>query len=353
MRVLHVCSEVYPLLKTGGLADVAGALPSALAKLDCDARLLVPGFPSFAQGLRAQKTVAEVAPRFGASVIRLKSGVFPDSGIQAYFIDAPELFDRPGNPYADADQRPYADNHRRFALLGWMAAQLAQGIDPSWTPQVLHGHDWHAGLAPAYLHAAQQRAGKRLAGTVFTIHNLAYQGVFPAYVFGELDLPHHFFDVNGLEFHGHVSFVKAGLFHSDLLTTVSPTYAREIQEAEQGCGLDGLLRGRAADLHGILNGVDPGIWNPATDKALIAHYDIESLQRKKLCRKALQDEFGLTAQEDAPLFSVVSRLTEQKGLNLVLAGMKRRWNMPSAKQRAHIRKRLLPISVMTSRARTG
>lgn len=321
IRVLHVCSEVYPLLKTGGLADVAGALPPALGRHDGDVRLLVPGFPSIVEGLGKTRLIAEVPARFGASAVRLHSADFPGTGIRTYFIDAPGLFDRPGNPYADAQSKDYADNHRRFALLGWMAAQLAQGIDPEWGPQVVHGHDWHAGLAPAYLRAAEHRLGRRLAGSIFTIHNLAYQGVFAPYAFGELDLPDYFFAMNGLEFHGQVSFMKAGLFYSDTLTTVSPTYAREIQGAEQGCGLQGLLHTRTADLHGILNGVDPQIWNPAIDKLIASNYDAKSLTRKLLCKKALQEESGLAVQNDAPLFTVVSRLTEQKGLNLVLAGL--------------------------------
>ncbi|MGV3741066.1 MAG: glycogen synthase GlgA [Burkholderiaceae bacterium] len=321
IRVLHVCSEVYPLLKTGGLADVAGALPPALAHHDADVRILVPGFPSIRDGLGNARLVAEVPARFGASTIRLHLADFPGTGIKTYFIDAPGLFDRPGNPYSDAQGKDYADNHRRFALLGWMAAQLAQGLDPDWGPQVVHGHDWHAGLAPAYLRAAEQRIGRKLAGTVFTIHNLAYQGVFAPYTFGELDLPDHFFNMHGLEFHGQISFMKAGLFYSDKLTTVSPTYAREIQRPEQGCGLQGLLHVRSADLHGILNGVDTQIWNPASDKLIASNYDAKSLARKQLCKKALQEETGLTVQNDAPLFTVVSRITEQKGLNLVLAGV--------------------------------
>jgi starch synthase len=321
MRVLHVCSEVYPLLKTGGLADVAGALPPALARHDCDVRILVPGFPAISAGLAASQLIAEVPVRFGASAIRLYLADFLDTGIKIYFIDAPGLYDRPGNPYSDEQGKEYPDNHRRFALLGWMAAQLAQGIDPSWEPQVVHGHDWHAGLAPAYLRAAEHRLGRKLAGTIFTVHNLAYQGVFAPYAFGELDLPDYFFTMHGLEFHGQVSFMKAGLFFSDKLTTVSPTYAREIQGIEQGCGLQGLLQARSADLHGILNGVDPDIWNPATDTAIATNYDAKSLERKSQCKRALQEESGLTVQNDAPLFTVVSRITDQKGLNLVLAGV--------------------------------
>lgn len=321
MRVLHVCTEIYPLLKTGGLADVAAALPAAQVEAGGEARVLVPGFPALRAGVAGQELVAELAPAFGAGPIRLYCGTLPGSAVPAYVIDAPELYDRPGNPYADAGNRPYADNAQRFALLGWIAAQLAQGLDPAWQPQVVHAHDWHAGLAPAYLKAAEQASGRRLAGSVQTIHNLAYQGNFPSHVFGYLRLPAHFFDIEGIEFHGQCSFLKAGLYFADKITTVSPTYAREIQHAEQGCGLDGLLRTRAHDLAGILNGVDDAVWNPATDALIARHYTIGSRAGKLACKNALQREAGLAIRDDGPLFVVVSRLTEQKGLHLVLAAL--------------------------------
>jgi len=318
MRVLHVCSEIYPLLKTGGLADVAGALPTAQIAGGCDARVLVPGFPALRAGILDQEAVAELEPMFGARSIRLYRGVLPGSPIAVYVIDAPDLYDRPGNPYADADNHAYPDNYRRFALLGWVAARMAEGLDPSWRPQVVHAHDWHAGLAPAYLKAAEQASSQHLAGSVQTIHNLAYQGNFPAHVFDELRLPWHFFAVDGIEFHGHCSFLKAGLFYADKLTTVSPTYAREIQGPEQGFGLDGLLRSRAGDLVGILNGVDDAVWNPAADPLIPRPYAAGSLAGKRAGKTALQREAGLAVQNDAPLFCVVSRLTDQKGLHLVL-----------------------------------
>ena len=321
MRVLHVCTEIYPLLKTGGLADVAGALPAAQLRAGCDARVLVPGFPALRGGILDQEPVAELGPAFGAASVRLLRGALPDSGVAAYVIDAPDLYDRPGNPYAGHDQQAYPDNLQRFALLGWVAARLAEGLDPAWQPQVVHAHDWHAGLAPAYLKAFEQATGRRIAGSVQTIHNLAYQGNFPAHMFGYLGLPAHFFDINGIEFHGQCSFLKAGLFFADKITTVSPSYAREIQESEQGCGLDGLLRTRAGDLAGILNGVDDAVWNPATDPLISRHYDDRDVAGKLACKTALQREAGLAVGDDGPLFCVVSRLTEQKGLHLVLAAL--------------------------------
>jgi starch synthase len=282
----------------------------------------VPGFPALRNGIAEQQTIATLTTPFGA--VTLRRGALAESShppIAAYLIDAPGLYDRPGNPYADANQQAYPDNDRRFALLGWLAARLAEGLDPDWQAQVIHGHDWHAGLAAAYLKASEWSTGRKLAGSVFTVHNLAYQGTFAAQIFGALALPAPFFGINGVEFHGQVSFLKSGLFYSDKLTTVSPTYAREIQGAEQGCGLDGLLRSRAADLHGILNGVDPDVWSPAIDTAIAAPYSPRSLSGKLKCKTALQTEAGLQVQNDAPLFGVVSRFTEQKGLNLVLAGL--------------------------------
>lgn len=321
MRVLHVCSELFPLLKTGGLADVSGALPVALSEFGVDSRVLVPGFPAFMDGIVNKELLLELPPKFGATSVNIYTGNVKDTDVFLYVIDAPGLFDRPGNPYVDINQHSYPDNYRRFAILGYIAMQLASGLDASWKPQVVHGHDWHAGLAPAYLKAAEIAMGLPLAGTVFTVHNLAYQGLFPAHIFHELGLPNQFYEMNGLEFHGKVSFLKSGLFFSDKLTTVSPTYANEIQGDEQGCGLNGLIGSRKYDLRGILNGVDPNVWSPAKDQLIPANYSVKSMTGKLKCKTALQEHYGLKIQNDAPLFVVVSRLTEQKGLNLVLEGL--------------------------------
>ncbi len=318
MRVLHVCTEVFPLLKTGGLADATAALPAAQARLGCDARMLVPGFPSIQSGLTNQRLLVTFSARFGASAIRLFIGVMPDTGMHIYFIDAPGLFDRPGNPYTDASNRDYPDNYRRFALLGWIAARLAEGADSEWVPEVVHAHDWHAGLTPAYIRASEYRNRNKLAGTVFTVHNLAYQGNYPGQVFSELDLPTHFFGVDGVEFYQQLSFIKAGLAYADKIATVSPSYAREILQPEQAYGLDGILNYRANDLHGILNGVDDAVWNPASDAAIEANYDVNDLAGKRECKRALQAELGFEVREEVPLFCVVSRLAVQKGLDLVL-----------------------------------
>ncbi len=319
MKVLQVSAEIFPLLKTGGLADIASALPAALTAVGCDVRVLLPGFASILQGLADATVLSQVVTPWGETVT-LRHGRLATLNVHAYVIDAPALYHRAGSPYEDAQRQPYADNYRRFALLGCMADQLAQGLDPQWTPQVVHAHDWHAALAPAYLAFSRERQRQRVA-SVYTVHNLAYQGVFAPQHFHELGLPDAAFSINGLEFYGQISFMKAGLFYADRITTVSPTYAQEIQTPEQGCGLDGLLRARRSALSGILNAVDASVWNPATDKLITSGYSTSKPAGKARCKEALQTEMGLAVKRQAPLFGVVSRLTEQKGLHLVLSGI--------------------------------
>ena len=322
MRILQVSAELFPLLKTGGLADVAGALPAALGAQGCAVRALLPGFPAVVAALHAPHIVGSFTTPWGEGV-DIVLGELPGLGtaggaLQAYVLMAPGLYDRPGNPYHDAQHNPYADNHRRFAALAWGAAHLAYGLDAGWGPQLVHCHDWHAGLAPACM--AYWDSPQRVP-TLFTIHNLAYQGCFAAACFADLGLPASAYGVNGLEFFGQVSFMKAALVYADHISTVSPSYAREIQTPEQGFGLDGLLRSRAAQLSGILNGVDGSVWDPGND-ALLAHpFDGRKLTGKALNKAALQAETGLELLPDAPLFSLVGRLTEQKGLPLVLGGV--------------------------------
>ena len=314
MRVLQVCAEIFPLLKTGGLADVAGALPAALQAAGADARVLLPGFGPVLEGLQDGVALGRLPARAGVPAARLLRGTLPAcGGVVAYVIDAPELYRREGGPYADAHQRPWGDNHLRFARLGWAAAELALGLDPAWAPELVHAHDWHAGLAPACLKAVGAPAA-----SVFTVHNLAYQGDFEASAFAALGLPAVYFQPEGLEFWGRLNFMKAGLFFADRLSTVSPSYAREVQRPEQGMGLDGLLRARAGVLHGVLNGVDEAVWSPARDPLIPARYDATRLAGKARCKAALQQALGLAEDPRAPLFCIVSRLTEQKGLHLVL-----------------------------------
>jgi starch synthase len=318
IRALHVASELYPLLKTGGLADVAGALPPALIERGADVRVLVPGFPSIVEGLTDLRPIASLEPRLGARGIRLECGKLAETGVRVYVIRAESFYDRAGGPYLDTAQVPYGDNAQRFALLGWSAALMADGLDAEWQPDIVHAHDWHAGLAPAYLKAAERRHGKPLARSVITIHNLAYQGIFPAALFSQLGLPDDFFGMHGVEFYGQLSFLKAGLHFADRITTVSPTYAQEIRTVAQGNGLDGLLRARTNELSGILNGVDYAVWSPAVDTSIPATYTAAELAGKGACKAALQTRLSLAPASDALLFGVVSRLTEQKGLDLLL-----------------------------------
>ncbi len=317
MRILHVAAEIYPLVKTGGLADVLGSLPPALAKRGLDARVLLPGFPGILNGVVGLKPIFRIGPVFGAAVVTLSLGRLPDSGLQAYVIDAPFLYAREGNPYVGPDGYDWNDNHRRFALLGWVAAHIASGeLDPEWRPDVVHAHDWHAGLVPVYM---AQNPGLKTP-SVFTIHNLAFRGIFPMDCHAELGLSARKLTPHGIEFHGKISFMKAGLVYSDRITTVSPTYALEIRTPEFGCGLEGVLSDRGSDLSGILNGVDYDIWNP-DDPVIAKSYSADSLDGKKACKLALQKEFGLSSQAEGPLFAVVSRLFSQKGMDLLLAAM--------------------------------
>ena len=317
MRILHVASEIFPLVKTGGLADVVGSLPPALVKRGLDVRVLLPGLPGVLDGMLNLKPVIQIGPVFGAAVVTLSIGQLPDSRLPAYVIEAPFLYRREGNPYVGPDGHDWNDNHRRFGLLGWVAAHLASGeLDREWVPDVVHAHDWHAGLAPVYI---GQNPGLKTP-TVFTIHNLAFRGLFPMECHHDLGLPVRKLTPHGLEFHGKISFMKAGLVYSKRITTVSPNYAREICSAEFGCGLDGVMRDRGNDLSGILNGVDYAVWDPSSAK-IASPYSVEKLDGKKLCKRALQLEFGLGTDARGPLFAVVSRLTTQKGMDLLLAAL--------------------------------
>ena len=314
MQVLHVCSEMFPLLKTGGLADVIGALPAAQIAEGIDTRVLLPAFPDIRRGVVDAQVVTRRDTFAGR--ITLLYGHF--NGVGIYLIDAPHLYDRPGSPYHDTNQHAYPDNVLRFALLGWVGSEMASGLDPFWRPDVVHAHDWHAGLTPAYL-AARGRPAK----SVFTVHNLAYQGMFYSWHMNDIELPWSFYNMHGLEFNGQISFLKAGLYYADHITAVSPTYAREITEPQYAYGMEGLLRQRHHEgrLSGILNGVDDGIWSPQNDLLLPMRYDRDTLEEKAENKRQLQIAMGLKVDDKAPLFAVVSRLTSQKGLDLVLEAL--------------------------------
>ena len=312
IRVLSVASECAPLVKTGGLADVVGALPGALAPEGVEMRVLLPGYPAVMDAAAPETLLFEDADLFGgpARILAAKA-----AGLDLIVIDAPHLFARPGSIYLGPDGRDWPDNPERFAALSWVAAQIGAAGAAGWQPQVIHGHDWQAGFIPEYLHLTGNPARVR---TVMTIHNIAFQGLSDARRMAALRLPRRRFTRDGFEFWGRVSALKAGLVGADRLTTVSPTYAAELMRDEFGMGLDGVMRERRGVLSGILNGIDDTVWNPATDGALAAPYDTPA--GKTANTAALRRELDL-APGAGPLCVVVSRLTEQKGLDLLIEAL--------------------------------
>jgi len=312
IEVLAVASEVYPLIKTGGLADVVGALPAALKLQDVAVRTLVPGYPAVIKRLRKPEMVHAFPDLFGGRA-RLLAG--RSAGLELFVLDAPHLYHRPGGPYAGPDGRDWPDNAIRFAALARVGASLGQGLAPAYAPDIVHAHDWQAGLTAAYLHYD----GEPRPGVVMTVHNLAFQGQFERSLLPTLNLPAASFTADGVEYYGDIGFLKAGLRLADRITTVSPTYAAEICTPEGGMGMDGLLRGRADRLSGILNGIDVKVWDPATDPRIAAPYAAVDLAPRAVNKAALQARFGLAEDPRALLFAVVSRLSWQKGLDLLLA----------------------------------
>jgi starch synthase len=314
LRVLSVASEVYPIVKTGGLADVAGALPAALHAEAVAVRTLMPGYPAAVEALQSATEVLVLKDLFGgpARLLGGRHGQF-----DLFVLHAPHLFARPGNPYLGPDGKDWPDNAFRFAALARVAAEIGLGAVPAFVPDIIHGHDWQAGLLPAYLHYSHRPH----PGTVMTVHNLAFQGRCPRELLGRLGLPPESFSVDGVEYYGSISFLKAGLQFADRITTVSPTYAQEIQGAEQGMGLDGLLRARSGVLSGILNGIDITVWDPANDPAIAFPYGVDSLEGRVPNKAALQQRMGLRVSPDPFLLGVVSRLSWQKGLDLLFACM--------------------------------
>ncbi len=315
MRILFATSEARPLIKTGGLADVSGALPAALRAIGLDCRVLLPGYPAVLAGARQARPVSRLDGLAGGTVATLLEATMPENGTPLYILDAPELFQREGGPYQDVAGHDHPDNVLRFAVFSQVAARLACSDTPlSWHPEVLHCNDWQTGLAPAYL---------RLAGhatpTVMTVHNLAYQGIFPPEDMTTVDLPAESFSLNGVEYYGSLSFLKAGLYYADRLTTVSPSYAEEIRLPALGMGMQGLLTTRGDELVGILNGIDTVEWNAASDVHLPYTYTSRALAGKSQCKLKLQQDLNLEPGRDTPLFGVIARLANQKGLDLVLA----------------------------------
>ncbi len=318
LRVLFITSEVYPLCKTGGLGDVSTALPAALRTLQTDVRLLLPGYPQVQAGVKYKSKVAEFSElqQFPpSSLLSARLSLSKSEHIPVFVIDCPGLFHREGGPYMDTLGRDWPDNALRFGLLSKIGAILASDASPiAWRPHIAHCNDWQSGLTPAYLHF---HPGKK-AATVMTIHNLAFQGIFPPESAVQLGLPPDSFDINGVEYYGNLSFLKAGLYYADHITTVSPNYAEEIQTKPLGFGLQGLLAARRRHLTGIINGIATNEWNPATDPHLVKNYSSKKLSDKAANKIALQQQMGLAVDADIPLFGVVSRLNHQKGTDLLI-----------------------------------
>lgn len=312
MNVLMVTSECAPFIKTGGLADVAGALPGALRPLGIDVRTMLPAYPALMPLVAKGKEVANFGdlPGGPGRVVQVEA-----EGITLLLLDAPQLFDRRGGPYTHEGGHDWNDNHRRFASLAQAAARISFDGLAGWKPDIVHAHDWQAGLTPVYL----KQPGVPVPKTVMTIHNIAFQGRYAAFEGQELGLRWDWFTPDGMEYHGDISFLKAGLAFADRITTVSPTYAREILTPRFGMGLEGLLNARQEVLSGILNGIDTDAWDPSKDPALVQTYDAKSLAGKKANRAEICKRLGLDPDHDGPLFCVISRLTEQKGLD-ALAG---------------------------------
>ncbi|MDE1150282.1 MAG: glycogen synthase GlgA [Azospirillaceae bacterium] len=311
MSVLSVASEVFPLIKTGGLADVVGALPGALAAEDVAVTTMVPGYPAVMSALENGREVHAFGELFGGPA-RLIAGTA--QGLDLIVVDAPHLYARAGNPYLGPDGRDWSDNALRFAALSRAAAEVGLGRGGVPRPDIVHAHDWQTGLAPAYMVYDQWVQ----TPSVMTVHNLAFQGQFEATLLHRLGLPPHSFGMDGVEYYGGIGYLKAGLQLANRITTVSPTYAQEIRGPEAGMGLDGLLRARAADVSGIINGVDTTIWDPANDPFLPAPFSSRHLKGRAAAKATLQQRFGLAEDPDALVFGVVSRLSWQKGLDLLL-----------------------------------
>lgn len=315
-RVLFATSEVYPLVKTGGLADVSASLPEALCRLGYDVQILLPGYPAAIKAARDAGSRRKSRFRIGQYEVALWQTRLPGTAVTLWLVDCPPLFDRPGNPYQNEAGKDWWDNAHRFELFCKVGAMMAVGeAGLRWRPDLVHCNDWQTGLIPVFLEHYSHRPG-----TVFTIHNLAYQGLFSHETFRSLGLPDSLWHMDQLEFYDQLSFIKGGLVFSDRITTVSPGYAREIQSPEFGNGLDGVLRHRQLRLTGILNGIDTRIWNPEEDPELAFHYGRDHLKNKAQCQAHLQQQLGLEVN-GGPLFGFIGRLVEQKGVDWIIAVM--------------------------------
>ena len=314
MKILFASSEAHPLIKTGGLADVSGSLPRAILNQRQDIRLIIPAYRQVLQQASRLELAAHLELPDVDEPVRILCGHLPGSKVTLYLVDSPVHFDREGNPYTMDDGDPWPDNAERFSI--FCRAIYAVAVDAAglgWRADIVHCNDWQTGLVPPLL--AETPAAP---ASIFTIHNLAYQGQFDWDTFESLRLPPHWWSMEAMEFHDHFSFIKGGLVFADWLTTVSPTYAQEIRTRAFGCGLEGLLNHRKENLTGILNGVDYTIWNPGGDLQIPVPYNRRSLFHKAENKRALQERFGLPVNDSAPLFAIISRLVSQKGIDLAL-----------------------------------
>lgn len=321
-KVLYISSEAFPLIKTGGLGDVAGSLPVSLLKNSQDVKLLLPAYPEVLKKISKSKVIA-VSSYYNQSVKIIETRL-PGTNAIVWLVDCPTLFNRPGGPYADHLGDAWHDNALRFAIFCHVAVDISLNrLLLNWQPNVVHCNDWQTGLVPALLSTHTDRPA-----TIFTIHNLAYQGVFDKQTFVDLQLPTELWHMDGLEFYDQLSFIKGGLAYADKINAVSPNYALEILQPEFGYGLDGLLKKRQQHLSGILNGIDEKHWNPGTDECLTQKYNRRSINKKPVNKTSLQKELSLPVDASIPMIGMISRLVEQKGLEIILQKLDDFVNMP-------------------------
>ncbi len=316
MRVLFATSEVFPLIKTGGLADVSGSLPTALQNLGVDIRILMPGYPAVLNKLTNLQAIATFDNLPVIHNAALMMGTIAETQVKVMVIKSAHLYEREGGPYADANGLEWLDNPVRFGILSKVAAILSGPHSPitDWQPDIVHCNDWQTGLTPAYMKLVEHSQAK----SIISLHNMAFQGCYAPGWLSTLALPSTNFTIEGFEYHGQLSFLKAGIFYANAVTTVSPSYAKEIQTAAFGFGLEGLLSKRGNEIKGILNGIETDEWNPEADPHLVKNYSATTLAGKKLVKAALQEKLGLHIDASAPLLGVVSRLTHQKGLDMMV-----------------------------------
>lgn len=318
LKILFSTSEAHPLIKTGGLADVAGALPAALLNLGCDVRVVLPAYGDILKKQPSMEAVAEMYLPGVPGMVTLYATCLGDSPVEVLLVDHPSAFAREGNPYLDGDGEVWPDNAERFALFSKVVQRIAlDQAQLDWKPDVVHCNDWQTALVPALL-----RQQPLAPPSLFTIHNLAYQGLFPQSTFNALSLPAALWSPDALEFHGQLSFIKGGLVFADCINTVSAQYANEIQTPEMGYGLEGLLQFRKNVLSGIVNGIDDSVWNPKTDALICQNYTSRTLSKKKANKTALQKRYKLPVEEDVFMLGFIGRLVEQKGIDLIIEFLK-------------------------------